>query len=204
MRAVTRVLPGVAVAAVLLIGVLPAQEPEAAPDTRPRRMRLHEPGTGLQGGPAMRQRIGMAAGELAGVRAFSPQALIQRKDFLGLTEEQVARLEQLGEELQGVHDQAVEEARSSHEALREAWQADQPDAEAVRRYARQAMEAHQAAQLAMVGSAAQAKALLSPEQQGKMQGWMEGRRQGGQMRGSRPGMRHGWMGHRQHSPRRRP
>ena len=119
-----------------------------------------------------------------------------------------AVVEQLGEELQGVHEQALAEAEASHEALREAWQADQPDADVVRRYAQQAMEARQAAQLAMVGGAAQAKALLTPEQQGKMQGWIDGVRMGRQMRMGRQGMRQGAhqgrLGHRQHSPWRQP
>lgn len=208
MKAMTRIMAGALVAAVIVVGALPAQEPEVAPETRPRRMRLHEPGTGLEGGPAMRQRVHMGAGEVVGMRHFCPRALIQRKDFLGLTEEQVSRLEQLGEELQGVHEQALAEAEASHDALREAWQADQPDADVVRRYAQQAMEARQAAQLAMVGGAAQAKALLTPEQQGKMQGWIDGVRMGRQMRMGRQGMRQGAhqgrLGHRQYSPWRQP
>lgn len=208
MRAITRILAGVAVTATLMAGVLPAQEPEAAPETRPRRLRLHEPGTGVEGGPAMWQRMRMGAGELPGMGAFAPQVLIRRKGFLGLTEEQVSRLEQLSGELKSAHERALEEAKASHEALREAWQADQPDAAVVRRYAQQAMEARQAAQLAMMGGAAQAKALLTPEQQGKMQGWMDGMRQGRRMRMGRPGMRpgaqQGQLGYWQHSPRRRP
>jgi Spy/CpxP family protein refolding chaperone len=209
MKALTRIVVGLAVAAaVLAVGQLPAQEPEAAPETRPRRMQLHEPGTGIQGGPAMRQRMRMGGAELPGMRAFSPRALVQRKDFLGLTEDQVSRLEQLNEELTGVHERALEEAQASQDALREAWQADQPDADVVRRYAQQAMEARQAAYLAMVGGAAQAKALLTPEQQSKMEGWMEGMRMGRQMRSGQRGMRRGAsqgrLGHRQHSPWRRP
>jgi Spy/CpxP family protein refolding chaperone len=189
MRALIRIVAGLTVAAVMAAGQLPAQEPEVAPETRPRRMR-------------------MGTGELPGMRAFAPQLLVQRKDFLGLTEDQVSRLEQLSEELKGVHEQALEEAQASHEALREAWQADQPDADVVQHYAQQAMEARQAAQLAMVGGAAQAKGLLTPEQQGKMEGWMEGMRMGRQIRRGQRGMRRGapqgQLGHRRYSPWRRP
>jgi Spy/CpxP family protein refolding chaperone len=169
-------------------------------------MRLHEPGTGLEGGPALRQRVRMGAGELPGMRAYAPQVLIQRKDFLGLSEEQVSRLEQLNREVEGAHQQALQEAQASHDALREAWQADQPDAGAVRRYAQQAMEARQSAELAMVGGAAQAKALLTPEQQGKMAGWMEGMQQGRRMgrQGMRGGAQRGRLGYRQRSPKRQP
>jgi Spy/CpxP family protein refolding chaperone len=194
------------VASLMGAGQLPAQEPEAAPEPPPRRMRIHEPGTGLEGGPAMRQR--MRAGELPGMRAFAPQLLIQRKDFLGLTEDQVSRLEQLSEEMKSAHEQALQEAQTHHDALRDAWQSDQPDADVVRRYAQQAMEARQVAQLAMVGGAAQAKALLTPEQQGKMEGWMDGMRMGRQMRSGQRGMRRGaprgQLGHRRSSPWRRP
>jgi Spy/CpxP family protein refolding chaperone len=206
MKRLTRIAAVVAVAAVIFGGEMRAQEPEAAPETRPRRMRLHEPGTGLEGGPAMRQRMRMGAGELPGMRAYTPQVLIQHKDFLGLSEEQVSSLGQLGEELKGVHEQAEEQMKVSHEALREAWQADPPDADAVRRYAQQAMEARQAAQLAMVGGAAQAKALLTPEQQGKMVGWMEGMQQRRRMgrQGMRGGTQRGWLGYRQRSPSRQP
>jgi Spy/CpxP family protein refolding chaperone len=206
MKRLTRIAAVVAVAAATVAGEVRAQEPEAAPETRPRRMRLHEPGTGLEGGPAMRQHMRMDAGELPGMRAYTPQVLIQRKESLGLSEEQVSRLGQLSEELKGVHEQAEVQVNASHEALREAWQADPPDADAVRRYAQQAMEARQAAQLAMVGGAAQAKALLTPEQQGKMAGWMEGMQQGRRMgrRGMRGGAQRGSLGYRQRSPWRRP
>jgi Spy/CpxP family protein refolding chaperone len=206
MRALIRIAPGLAVAAVLAAGQLLAQEPEAAPEPPPRRMRLHEPGTGLEGGPAMRQR--MRTGELPGMRAFAPRLLIQRRDFLGLTEDQVSRLEQLSEEVRSALEQALQEAQIHHDALRDAWQADQPDADVVRRHAQQAMEARQAAQLATVGGAAHAKALLTSEQRGKMEGWMDGMRMGRQMRSGQRGMRRGTsrgqLGHRRYSPWRRP
>jgi Spy/CpxP family protein refolding chaperone len=190
MRALNRIVAGLTVAAAMAAGQLQAQEPEAAPEPPPRRMRLHEPGTGLS------------------IAAFAPQLLIQRKDFLGLTEDQVSRLEQLSEELKGTREQALQEAQTHHDALREAWQADQPDADVVRRYAQQAMEARQAAQLAMVGGAAHARALLTPEQRGKMEGWMDGMRIGRQMCSGQRGMRRrapqGQLGHRRSSPWRRP
>ncbi len=191
MKARTRIMIAAAAATLVAAGVLPAQEPEAAPEDQPRRMRLHAPGTWWEGGPAMRQQMRLGAAGLPGVHHFAPQALIARKDFLGLSEEQVAQLERLGEELTGTHEQALESAKASHEALLEAWQADRPDADAVRRYAEQAMQAQQAAHLAMLTGAAQAKALLTPEQQGKMQGWIEGSRMGMRMRAGRPGMRQG-------------
>ena len=206
MKPLTRSAAGVAVAVLMFAGTLPAQEPEAAPQPQPRRMRLHEPGTGVEGGPALQQRVRMGGAELPGMWAFAPQVLIQRKDLLDLTEQQLSRLEQLGEDVKGAHEQAMQQAQASHDALREAWQADQPDADVVRRYAQQAMEARQAAHLAMVGSAAQAKALLTPEQRDRMEGWLDGMRMGRQMRRGQPGVRRdasrGHMGYRRHAPRR--
>jgi Spy/CpxP family protein refolding chaperone len=113
----------------------------------------------------------------------------------------------LGAEGQAEREQELEQARTSQEALHEAWQADQPDPDAIRRHAQATMEAHQRIQLDLLDRAARAKALLTPldlldraarakalltpTQQGKLQGWVEGRRMS---RGGR-GMR-GERGHR--------
>jgi Spy/CpxP family protein refolding chaperone len=181
---------GAALFAVVAAGTLQAQDDPPPPVDRP--MRLHAPGTGLDQGPAMRQRMGRRAGGLAGgQRYYAPQFLAAQRQLLGLTDEQISQLETLGAEGQAEREQELEQARTSQEALHEAWQADQPDPDAIRRHAQATMEAHQRIQLDLLDRAARAKALLTPTQQGKLQGWVEGRRMS---RGGR-GMR-GERGHR--------
>ncbi len=201
-------IAGAALLAVVAAGALPAQDAPPAPEQRPRQLRIHEPGTGLQGGPATHQRMGrMGArrGEMGGMGAYSPQMLIARKDLLGLSDEQVSQIGQLSADAQAAQEQAMEAVKQSQEQLQEAWAADQPDVAAVRRYAQAGMEARQNARLATLEGAARAKALLTPEQQGKLEGFVEGRRMGmrqGGMRGERGQMRgnQGARGMRQHCP----
>jgi Spy/CpxP family protein refolding chaperone len=131
--------------------------------------------------------------------------LIARKDLLGLSDEQVSQIGQLSADAQAAQEQAMEAVKQIQEQLQEAWAADQPDVAAVRRYAQAGMEARQTARLAMIEGAARAKALLTPEQQGKLEGFVEGRRMGmrqGGMRGQRGQMRRNQraLGMRQHCP----
>ena len=198
---------GAVLLAVVAAGALPAQDAPPPPEQRPRQLRIHEPGTGLEGGPAMRQRMREGRAEMvAGIGMYTPHWLIARKDLLGLTEEQLSRLEQLNAEAAAVREHAGETLKQSQEQLQEAWKAAQPDASAVRRYALAGMEARQNVQLAMLEGAVRAKALLTPEQQGKLEGFVEGRSmrqrgmrgqsgQSGQMRGNQ-----GARGMRQHCP----
>ena len=202
-------IAGAALLAVVAAGALPAQDAPPAPEQRPRQLRIHEPGTGLEGGPAMHRqtgRMGARRGEMGGMGAYSPQMLIARKDLLGLSDEQVSQIEQLSADAQAAQEQAMEAVKQSQEQLQEAWAADQPDVAAVRRYAQAGMEARQNARLATLEGAARAKALLTPEQQGKLEGFVEGRSmrqrgmrgqsgQSGQMRGNQ-----GARGMRQHCP----
>jgi len=171
-------LAGAALLAVVAAGSLPAQDTTQAQVRRPRQMRLHAPGTGLEGGPAMRQRQGMRGGEARAMLSYNPQMLLARKDLLGLSEQQAAELEQLAENSRAAHDQALEDVQAKQAQLDEAFNAEQPDAAAVRRYAEELMQARQQAQLAMLDGAARAKGVLTAEQQAKLAGFMEGRRMG--------------------------
>jgi Spy/CpxP family protein refolding chaperone len=162
-------------------GSLAAQETPVQPERPQARMRLHAPGTGLQPGvtPMWRQR-GAERGRMghAGFadRAFTPRALIYRREFLGLSDQQVAELERLDAAVQATRDKALTEAKTHQEALAEAWKADKPDANAVRNHAQAAMRAHQEVQLEVLNAAARAKATLTAEQLGKVRGLQEGQR----------------------------
>jgi Spy/CpxP family protein refolding chaperone len=178
-------LTGAALLAVAAAGSLPAQDAPPPPEQRPRQLRLHAPGTGLEDGPAMRQRMREGRSQMVTAGMYTPHWLIARKDMLDLTEEQLSQLEQLDAEAAAVREQAGEALKQSQEQLQEAWKAAQPDAEAIRRYAQAGMEARQEVQLATLEGAARAKALLTPEQQGKLAGFVEGRRMGMRQRGMR-------------------
>lgn len=181
------IVAGVALFAAIATVGLSAQEP--APQA-PMRMRMHMPDSahGMQGVPGamMRGRMGQGMGP------YMPGMLIRFEDFLDLTDDQVTQLEHLQQGLQEAHQAAQETIQEHQTALREAWQASQPDVNAIRQHMQAINQAQGQAQLAAATAAAQAKGMLSAEQQGKMQGWMDGRRAGARMRGMqqprRPGM----------------
>jgi len=165
----------------------------------------------------MQGRMGQMHGHMDPMRrmaAFAPPHLLERRDVLGLTEEQVSDLKALAENLKGAHEKAETDAKAHREQLMEVWKTDKPDVGQLRAHAKAAMAAEQAEHLAMLTAVAQAKALLTPEQRGRVEGWgdaaemMRGRMmkggmmQGGMMQGGmmRGGMMHGrGMGeHRMH------
>lgn len=57
----------------------------------------------------------------------------------------------------------------------QAWNADRPDTAVLRRSARALMQTQQAAHLAALTAAAQAKGVLTPEQRGRVEGWADAR-----------------------------
>ena len=146
------------------------------------RLQIHAPGTGgfrgrmaVPFGQAQRgQRVGMGQG----MGLYSPQVLVRQREFLELTDDQVARLEQLGEEALQLRDQAAEQVQEHRDALHEVMAADVPDVEAVRSHAQALHDAQQAVQLAHLTAAASAKGLLTEEQRAKLDGWVAGARRG--------------------------
>lgn len=167
---------GVAGLTLVAAGSLVAQE-TPAPERPQARQRLHAPGTGLMPGETpLRRQLGRMGEEGVADVAYAPRALIRRRTFLGLSDQQVADLERLESQVQTARDKALADAATHREALTQAWNADKPDAKAVRDHAAALMQAHQAAQLEALGVAAQAKAMLSPEQLGKVRGLQEGSR----------------------------
>jgi Spy/CpxP family protein refolding chaperone len=184
------------VALVLMAGPLAAQQqqqqqpppppppPAAAPGPR---MGMRGMG-GMMGMPGMMGMMGMQgpAGQVREVAAYAPRLLIARRQALGLSAEQVSRLEALAQEARQAADKAAAEARTHWDQLAEIWKQPTPDVNQVRSHAQAAMQAMQAARLAHLVAAAQAKAVLTPEQRGRVAGWVEARRMG-------MGMRQGWF-----------
>lgn len=145
---------------------LAAQQPPDSAAPRPMmRQRLHQP-PGAGGGREMGMR---------GV-PFAPELLIERRGVLELSPEQVGQLEALAQEAAEVRT-AADQARDAHRTrMAELWQADQPDPQAITGEMKAMMAIQQEAQLAAAAAAAKAKALLTPEQRGRVEGWGDARR----------------------------
>jgi Spy/CpxP family protein refolding chaperone len=166
-----------AVAGLTGASALVAQQPPppANPDgPRPLRQRVHQPA----GAP--------------GFMMYSPEHLVNRREVLNLTADQVSRLETLAQEERQARAQADSTARQHEDAMPALWEAPQPDVRAIETHIRGAGEARQAGLLAAARAAARAKAVLTPEQQGRVAGWRDGarammRRGDGLRRPSRPG-----------------
>jgi Spy/CpxP family protein refolding chaperone len=155
--------------------------------------------TGLLGqGPPSGPRAGMGMGMGMGPRmgapvggpnggAFSPQMLLNRRQRLQLTDDQAIQLEALATEIRKAHDEAATAAKPHEEKLRELWQADKPDVQAIQSEMQALMTARHGAALAAASAAARAKGLLTAEQRGRVEGWADGRGMGA--RGPDRGMR---------------
>jgi Spy/CpxP family protein refolding chaperone len=127
-------------------------------------------GRGVGVGPGIRARDGLGL--------FQPGVLVRQREFLELTDDQVARLEQLEATVQEARDAAAATALEHRQALLEAFEADQPDANAIRSHAQAMHDAQQAVQLAHLTATAEAKGLLTDEQRTKLDAWVAGARRG--------------------------
>ena len=105
--------------------------------------------------------------------AFAPGHLLMRKDALGLTAQQVTRLTALRDAAKTAHDAAEADGKAHMGALAQAMQASAPDTGAVRLHFQGAHAAMGKAHLTMLTAAAQAKALLTDEQRGRVNGWVD-------------------------------
>ena len=106
------------------------------------------------------------------VAVYAPPHLLERREVLELSDEQASRLEELGKELMELHEHAAAEAKGHHEQAMQLWEAEAPDADQLRQHAQAAMRAQESAKLALLTVAAQAKAVLTPEQQERVAGMM--------------------------------
>ena len=109
---------------------------------------------------------------------YAPQMLLSRRQRLELTEEQSGQLEALASEIRQAQDKAAAAAKPHEEKLHELWQADQPDVQAIQSEMQALMAARHTAGLATAAALAKSKGLLTAEQRGRVEGWMEGRAMG--------------------------
>lgn len=174
MRITTGMLP---LALALVAGSLVAQQPPQPPQP-PAAM-------GPRMGPMMGMGRGMEMG--MGMGVYAPQRLVDRREVLSLTPDQVSRLEALAQEAKQASDKATAEAKTHWDQLAELWKQATPDVNQVRTHAQAAMQAMQGARLAQLVAAAQAKAVLTAEQRGRVAGWADAARMGMQRRMDRMG-----------------
>ena len=157
-------------AALALAAPLAAQQP-AKPDTG---MMRHMMGQGMGQGmmPQMMQMQEMMGPMMRGM-AFAPNHLLVRKDALGLSAQQVARLTAIRDGAKTTHDVAHADAKTHMDALAQAMQAAAPDTSAVKLHFQAAHAAMGKAHWVMLAAAAQAKAVLTDEQRGRVNGWVD-------------------------------
>jgi hypothetical protein len=150
----------------LVAAPLAAQHP-AKPDTD---MMHHMMGQGMM--PPMMQMQETMGPMMRGM-AFAPDHLLKRKDALGLSTQQVARLTAMRDAAKAAHDAAHADGKTHMGAVAQAMQAGAPDTSAVRLHFQAAHAAMGKAHLTMLTAAAQAKALLTDEQRGRVNGWVD-------------------------------
>jgi len=172
-----------ALALALAAAPLAAQQREPPPQ---------QPPAGPMGmGPRMGAMMGMGGGMMG--MGYAPQRLVDRREALGLTPEQVSRLEALAQQAKQARDKADSLAKGHQDALADLWKQDAPDVNQIRTHAQAAMQAMESAHLAQLTAAAQAKAVLTPEQRGRVAGWNDAARMRMRQFMNRPG-RMGGMG----------
>ena len=106
---------------------------------------------------------------------FGPSMLLDERGVLALTPDQVTRLSTLETEVRQARDKTEAEGKPHREELEKLWEQPTPDAAQMRTHAQALMQAHQAAGLTALTAAAQAKAILTPEQRGRVRGWADAR-----------------------------
>ncbi|MFP3949071.1 MAG: Spy/CpxP family protein refolding chaperone, partial [Longimicrobiales bacterium] len=99
------------------------------------------------------------------------------EEALGLTDEQVSRLEEIRDEHSNAQRQRMTEAMSAHQEARQAVQGDTPDFDAYEEALRHASEHMVQGHLSMARAAAESRNALTEEQRNQLQqgmGMMQG------------------------------
>lgn len=131
-----------------MAGAMPRMAPGGMPG-------MHGDGMGMHAGPML----------------FAPAHLLARKDKLNLTAQQVTRLEALRDGARAAHDRAASVARVAGDSLHTALAAAAPDTALARRLFRAHHDAMGEAHWVMLRVSAQAKAVLTDAQRGRVEGW---------------------------------
>ena len=165
--------------ALVVAAPLAAQQPDSAKPP----MGMHP----MQGDMMMSHMMEMM-GPMMRTMAFTPDHLLARKDALALTAQQVTRLTALRDGTKAAHDAAQTEMETHMKELAQAMGAAAPDTTAVKTHFQAAHAAMGRAHWAMLTAAAQARALLTDTQRGRVDGWADMMEMHEHMRDAHPGM----------------
>ena len=155
-----------------LAAPLMAQQP-AGPDS----MRHPTMGPGPMPGMMMEgSTMQEMAPAMMSMMLYTPQHLLSRKEALGLSADQVARLTALRDRSKTAQDTAMAEAQSHLKELAQSANAAAPDTSALKTHFQAAHDAMGKAHWAMLASAAQARAILTEAQRTKMHVWADSMR----------------------------
>jgi Spy/CpxP family protein refolding chaperone len=171
------------VAASMTAGSLVAQQPAPIQPPAGARQPGQPEGRGgerAEGPGRMERREGPAGFRMM---PFSPTALLDRREVLNLTADQVTKLSGLENDFKAAREKSEADAKPHREELEKLMQQTTPDVTQLRTHAQAMMQAEQTARLAGLMASVQAKAILNPEQRGRVQGWADARRFGGSGRG---------------------
>ena len=179
----------------LIAAPLAAQQPSQPDTARPpmmgggpgmmgRGMQGQMPmmGQGMMGGEMMghmmqmmqmHQMMGPMMGPMMRAMGFDPEQLLDRKDALDLTPQQVTRLTAIRDAAKTAHDAAQSEGQTHMQEVARAMGAGAPDTNAMKTHFQAAQAAMSRAHWNMLSAAAQARAVLTDNQRGRVEGWTD-------------------------------
>lgn len=152
--------------AMLAAAPLVAQQPE-----RPMGPGGPGPMAGMMMGDPMSMQGVMAP--MMRAMVYTPEHLLARKDALGLTADQVARLTKLRDATRAARDAAMATAKTHAEELAQAADAPKPDTAALKTHFQAAHAAMGEGHWAALAASAQAKAILTEAQRAKVKAWAD-------------------------------
>ncbi len=126
-------------------------------------------GDGMQGGMMGQMMSMMRSCPMMGSAAQGPQAALQHREELGLTDAQVQRLETLQTQAQQHRGQAVERMHAAHQEIARATEAARFDERAVRAGYQRMGEVHTEMGVAMAHNAHEVRNILTAEQRQRLQ-----------------------------------
>ena len=160
----TRIL--ITAALCLVVAPLAAQQDTShARHPRPAMRRPMPPG---EHGDDMMAMMREMMAPMMSIMAYTPDHLLDHRDSLKLTSDQVTRLTTIRDAAKAAHDAAANDFKAHSGELSTAFQAAAPDTNALRPHLDAAQAAMGKAHWAMLTAAAQAKAVLTDAQRQKV------------------------------------
>jgi LTXXQ motif family protein len=163
---------------------LAAQQPDTAKHAMPMgpgmgREMMHGQMGAMQGPDMMEHMAGMMGhmmemmGPMMRSMAFEPDHLLARKDALELTPQQVTRLTALRDAAKTAQDAAQSDMKTHMDELARVMKASAPDTAQLKQHFQAAQAAMGRAHWTMLSAAAQARAILTDAQRGRVDGWAD-------------------------------